>query len=44
MFENQAETTIDWTVKSFNFQFEDFLCNLLLKIIIYCVPDQQSMT
>ena len=44
MFEGQEETCIDWTGFTGNIQFKDFFSNLLLKIIIYCVTDQQSAT
>ena len=42
MFESHVEPCIDWT--SFDSRFEDFFSNLLLKIIIYCVTDQPSIT
>ena len=41
MFESYVVTIIDKT--SFDFQFEDFLSNLLFEIIIYCVTDQPSI-
>ena len=44
MFENQVETCTDWTSLNFQFKDHDFLSNLLLKKIIYCVTDQTSVT
>ena len=41
MFENHAETCIDQT--RFDFQFKDFLGNLLRGKIIYCVTDPLSI-
>ena len=41
MFERNVETCIDWT--SFDFRFEDFLSNLLLKIIVYCIVQHDKM-
>ena len=35
MFESHVQICIDWT--NFDFRFKDFLSNLLLKVIIYCV-------
>ena len=40
MFESHVQTGIDST--SFDFRFEDFFSNRLLKIIIYCVTGQQA--
>ena len=42
MFESHVVASIDRT--SFDFQFEDFLSNLPLWTIIYCVTDQPSIT
>ena len=36
------ETCIDWT--NFDFRFEFFFSNLLLKMTIYCVTDQPYIT
>ena len=42
MFGSHVVTSVDRT--SFNFQFEDFLSNLPLKLFIYRVTDQPSIT
>ena len=42
IFESHVETCIDWT--SFNFWFHYFFINLLLKIMVYCVTGQASIT
>ena len=42
MFESHVQTCIDRI--SFDFGFEDFLGNMPLKIIIYCVTEQPAIT
>ena len=42
MFENHVVTSVDRI--SFDFWLEDFLSNLSLQTIIYCVTDQPSIT
>ena len=44
MFESHVGTCIDRTSFDFQFKLEDFLGNLLLKIIIYCDTDQPTKT